>query len=529
MLSSCGHPGILKRVASLPIEPTVTVSNAVRTVGADAPTAAPPLPDDDQALLHNDLIAVMTRDIPSVAHMLDIIASRLAGPCGMRAASVFTLDPDDGTLRPEAARGDTADGDIKLAGRVFRLAAGAPPVRDADRTAVRLRIGGRTLGVLVLTGDTIAALRPEVAATIGLQLAATLQALAAERDHQAVAHANATIRGLFERGTAAATVEEAGRLLARATGEAFRTERAAVYLVGPDGRICYTAGVGAGERISDELVDNLIGRPAAESPVWRALTSGDGPMLVGDVARTDVSPGGVVNTMRLRSFLAMPLMSASGPVGMIICGDASGPRHWTGRDHALARQVAMEGTLIVDSARLRQAEQQHVAELTRQAYHDPLTALPNRTHLLERAEQEVAGARVTGGRLALLLLDLDGFKRINDTVGHHAGDALLQAVGRRLETSLRERDVVARLGGDEFAILLSRDPDPAAAAAAAERLHRRLCEPYEIDGREVRVGASIGVALFPADAGDMPALMRGADAAMYRAKRAGGGVRLSRA
>ena len=88
--------------------------------------------------------------------------------------------------------------------------------------------------------------------------------------------------------------------------------------------------------------------------------------------------------------------------------------------------------------------------------------------------------------------------------------------------------MVARLGGDEFAMLLTGDPDPASAAATAGRLHARLCEPYDIEGRSVRVGASIGAALFPADAEDMPALMRGADAAMYRAKRAGGGIRLAR-
>ncbi len=508
----------------------MTVGNDVRTFGAEAPTAAEPLPDDDQTLVHNDLVAVMTRDIPSVAHVLDIIAGRLGGPCGMRAASIFTLDPDDGSLTPGVTRGDAAGDDITLAGQVFRMPAGAPGVRDGTRTALRLRIGGRTLGVLVLTGHRIAALRPEVAATIGLHLATTLQALAAEQDHQYVAHTNATIRGLFEHGTSAATVEEAGRLLARATSAAFRTERAAVQLVGPDGRICYAAGVGVTEEISDGLNRNLTGRPAADSPVWRAMAGrGDGgPMLVDDVPHTEIRPGGFIETMGLRSFLAMPLMSASGPVGMVMCGDAGGTRRWTGRDRTLARQMAMEGALIVDSARLRQAERQHVAELTRQAYHDALTGLPNRTQLLWRAEQEVGTALASGGRLALLLLDLDGFKRVNDTAGHHAGDALLEAVGRRLGTGLRDRDVVARLGGDEFAILLAGDPDPASATAAAERLHARLCEPYEIEGREVRVGASIGVALYPADAADMPALMRSADAAMYRAKRAGGGVRPAR-
>jgi diguanylate cyclase (GGDEF)-like protein len=235
--------------------------------------------------------------------------------------------------------------------------------------------------------------------------------------------------------------------------------------------------------------------------------------------------GGFAQSMELRSFVAMPLMSATGPVGMVMCGDKSGTRHWTHQDRALARQIAIEGALIVDSARLRQAEAQHVAELTRQAYHDALTGLPNRSQLMLKAGQALAAGSRDGRRTALLLLDLDGFKGVNDTAGHHAGDALLQAVGGRLLDSVRDDDLVSRLGGDEFAVLLTRDPDEAAAAATAGRIHRRLLEPYLIEGLSLSIGASVGIALFPDDAGDVAALMRGADAAMYRAKRNGGGIR----
>ncbi|AGZ43731.1 sensor domain-containing diguanylate cyclase [Actinoplanes friuliensis] len=518
--------GILRRVASLPICHAVTVGNDVRTAGVVAPQSPPAVVWDDQIQLHIDLIDVMTRDIPSVAHVLSIIALRLAGPCGLRAASVFTLDPDDGSLTPDATHGDVAGDDITVAGRVFRAPAGAPPVVAGHRTAVRLRIGGRTLGVLVLTGSALAALRPYVAGTIALQLASTLQVLEADRHHQHVAHAATTIRRLFEEGTSAMSVEDAGRLLATATGEAFRTERAAVHLIGPDGRIRYATGVGMTERMSEELTRNLVGKVAADSPVWQAMLELEGPLLVGDVERTRIRAGGFVETLDLRSFIAMPLLSASGPAGMVMCGN-SGTRHWSGRDQALARQVAMEGALIVDSARLRQSERRHVTELTRQAYHDGLTGLPNRSQLLDRASQEVEIAMATGARLALLLLDLDGFKKINDTVGHHAGDLLLQAVGHRLQSVVRDHDVVARLGGDEFAVLLARNPDVRTASAIAARLHARLCDPYDIDGREIRIGASIGIALFPSDADDMTTLMRGADAAMYRAKREGGGVRIA--
>ncbi|MEV8504644.1 sensor domain-containing diguanylate cyclase [Actinoplanes sp. NPDC051475] len=501
----------------------MTLGSVVRTPGGDLATGALLPVLDEQAQLLADLVEVMTRDIPSLEHILSIVDRRLSVACGMTGATVFTLDPDDGSLRPAATRGTAAPDDLRLAGRVFRVSAGAPPVRVGDRMAVRLRIGGQTVGVLVLSGTELDRMRPEIAAGTALQVAATLQVLAAEVHRQYTAHATATIRKLFEEGATATSVEAAGQLLAKATGEAFRTERAAVHLVGPDGMIRHAVGVGLTDEMSEALRDNLVGRRADDSPVWQVMQKVDGPVLISDTTTTDVRTGGFVETMQLRSFLAMPLMSAAGPVGVVMCGD-SGVRNWSGRDHTLARQVAMEGALIVDGARMRQAEQQHMAELTRQAYHDALTGLPNRSHLLERAEQEVEAAMATGGRIGLLLLDLDGFKRVNDTVGHHAGDALLQAVGRRLQGALRDHDVVARLGGDEFAILLTRNPDAESAATIAGRIHARLSRPYDIEGRKISVGASIGIALFPSDADDMTTLMRGADAAMYRAKRGGGGV-----
>ena len=387
-----------------------------------------------------------------------------------------------------------------------------------------MRIGGQTLGVLVLTGDALDALLPEVAAAAALQLAATLQILAAEGQRQFTAHAVATIRRLVEEGTAAASAEDAGRLLARFTAEAFRTERAAVHLVDADGVIRHVIGIGLPDDLQAGLERRLVGRPAGESPLWRAVQQAGEPLLVDDTAGTAVRPGGLAESLGLRSMVAMPLMSTAGPAGLVVCGDPDVTRRWSGSDRGLARQLALEGTLLVDGARMRQTERQHVAELTRQAYHDALTGLANRSHLLDRAETEVAAASAAGERLALLLIDLDGFKSVNDTVGHHAGDALLQAVGRRLQRAVRHHDLVARLGGDEFAVLLTRDPDPEAAEAIARRLHERLCAPFTVDGTRVTVGASIGIAHFPDQAGDMGALMRGSDAAMYRAKRHGGGV-----
>jgi diguanylate cyclase (GGDEF)-like protein len=155
------------------------------------------------------------------------------------------------------------------------------------------------------------------------------------------------------------------------------------------------------------------------------------------------------------------------------------------------------------------------------AYHDALTGLPNRalfSKLLERALQE--GKRY-GRRLAVMFVDLDRFKNINDTLGHEAGDALLNDVAARLRASLRASDTVARLGGDEFVILVPEVDDEAGLAAVAEKLLAAIARPLACAGQEFRVTASVGVAVYPADGLDEPTLMKHADIAMYQAKEDG--------
>lgn len=160
--------------------------------------------------------------------------------------------------------------------------------------------------------------------------------------------------------------------------------------------------------------------------------------------------------------------------------------------------------------------------LTHQALHDALTDLPNRTLLRDRLQQAILAAERDGRPLALLLMDLNRFKDVNDTFGHHYGDALLQQLGASLHRVLRESDTVARLGGDEFAVLLPAT-DTVGASLAVGKILSVLERPFEIDGHVFDVGASIGVALYPEHGEDATALMRHADVAMYAAKRSGVG------
>ncbi|WP_232417768.1 GGDEF domain-containing response regulator [Methyloversatilis thermotolerans] len=157
------------------------------------------------------------------------------------------------------------------------------------------------------------------------------------------------------------------------------------------------------------------------------------------------------------------------------------------------------------------------------ASHDALTGLPNRALLLERLAQALKQAQRREARVALLFIDLDHFKEVNDEHGHAAGDQLLMEVARRLNGDLRAEDTVARLGGDEFVVLMPMlDADAAdSASQAAARIITRLGEPVALDGGNARIGASIGVALYPDDADNAARLLESADDAMYRAKRAG--------
>jgi diguanylate cyclase (GGDEF)-like protein len=153
------------------------------------------------------------------------------------------------------------------------------------------------------------------------------------------------------------------------------------------------------------------------------------------------------------------------------------------------------------------------------ALHDPLTGLPNRLLLADRLEQ--AGhraARRPGYRFAVLLLDLDGFKAVNDTLGHAAGDQLLIEVAVRLTGLLRRSDTAARLGGDEFVVLLDGITDPDGQQRVCDAVQAAITEPFLIDGHRVVVGLSIGVALSAEGSADPDRLLREADAAMYRAK-----------
>ncbi|WP_037928164.1 EAL domain-containing protein [Streptomyces sp. PCS3-D2] len=257
------------------------------------------------------------------------------------------------------------------------------------------------------------------------------------------------------------------------------------------------------------------------SPAAAGVYGREAEELVGTELATLIHPddlGRVVH--EVRRFLAAP--PAEEPTTRIECRFKSGGGEWLNVESTVNRH---QGGLILNSRdvteRVRlQAQLQHSAE------HDPLTDLPNRALFTRRVHQALTGRRAGDHSTAVLFIDLDGFKAVNDTIGHQAGDELLIEAARRLQDSVRAGDTAARLGGDEFAALIQGDGSRDRSAREyqvreiADRLRTRLSQPYRIGGSDVRVAASIGVAF--ADPGITPSdLMRNADLAMYRAKAGG--------
>lgn len=185
--------------------------------------------------------------------------------------------------------------------------------------------------------------------------------------------------------------------------------------------------------------------------------------------------------------------------------------------------------VIQDVTQLKQAEE----EIRLLAFYDSLTGLANRSLFLDRLEQAIASASRTGQKFALLFLDLDQFKLINDTLGHHIGDLLLKQVAARLKSNIRSCDtatmlgmdppesIIARLGGDEFTVLLSNIREPEAAAKVATRLIREVADTYHLEGHDVEMTTSIGISVYPDDGTESHSLLKNADSAMYHAKNNG--------
>jgi two-component system, cell cycle response regulator len=216
----------------------------------------------------------------------------------------------------------------------------------------------------------------------------------------------------------------------------------------------------------------------------------------------------------------LPVLAVTAQPGHKLRALQSGAKDFISKPFDLA-EVLMRVYNMLEVRLLHQATRTHEKVLKALALTDPLTGLANRRLLAERLSMAIVHARRNNSTMALVYLDLDGFKQINNTLGHGAGDELLKMVAARLTATVREEDTVARLGGDEFVILLWQISSPDDAPTVALKVIQAVTQPYVLDDLTVRVTTSAGVGVFPIHGEDADTLMNCADQAMYEAKRAG--------
>jgi len=334
----------------------------------------------------------------------------------------------------------------------------------------------------------------------------------AERELQRAVAQQAVVAKLGERAIQDGDPEALMRAATSLIGEIEGVHSACVWVLGRDGRrLNLRAGleeevVGAGRRVS----------AARDSHVGAALESGV-PAVVSDWAgeeRFTMPP--VLRVFGSASSLAVTIDGKDHPFGVLDVHSTEAGR-LSPKDIPFVQAAA---NVLADAIERHSADQ----ALRHRVLHDALTGLPNRLSFIDALNASLKRALVSGSPVGILFLDLDHFKLINDSLGHHAGDALLRAVAPRLRDHLRPGDVVSRFSGDEFGVLIDRLADEGEAVAIADRVAAAFAQPFSLDGVDHFVSASIGIAVArPADLGaaDAELLIRDADAAMYRAKEKG--------
>jgi diguanylate cyclase (GGDEF)-like protein len=268
--------------------------------------------------------------------------------------------------------------------------------------------------------------------------------------------------------------------------------------------------------------DVVAERVETGSALVEALEKQTWDLAIADYAMPRFSGTAALELLRERD-PDMPFIFVSGTIGddAAVTAIKAGAQDYIMKGNLKRLIPAIERELRETGARRqRKLAQQRLAHL---AYRDTLTDLPNRALLYDRLQQSVLAAHRSSNPLTLLVMDLDGFKVVNDTMGHHAGDRLLQLVGSRLRATLREADTVARLGGDEFALILP-STDVAGALLAARKVLQELSLPFVVEGRSLAVHASIGIARFPDHGWTAEMLLQKANVAMYLAKADASGV-----
>jgi diguanylate cyclase (GGDEF)-like protein len=343
--------------------------------------------------------------------------------------------------------------------------------------------------------------------------------LAAYRAYAALANRHLSLERLYRFTQAVSSSPEVDEIHRNVLAEAralLHAERAEISFVASDGGEVAHVRLGAIGRLGRSS------EPPTPADQWllSCVVGDEAPLLITRGTK-DAAERRWLEAQVAREAVAVPLRGGAGVLGVLVVTDRLGDvSSFDADDVLLLETVASHASVALQNGEL-------MDRLRHEALHDALTGLPNRAALqrqMTAALEEVADGRSPGA--AVMILDLDRFKEVNDTLGHQQGDLLLVEVGTRLRTAVGPAGFVARLGGDEFAILLSDTDDEDRAVHVGRRLLRSLEQPVSLDGLEVEVGGSLGLAMAPTHATDPAALLKRADMAMYDAKASTGGLRL---
>ena len=418
--------------------------------------------------------------------------------------------------RREAVIGETFKSLLSVGSRLFHETRHLPVLRlegRADEVALSLTCADGTSGPTLV--NSVIATGPDGRQEIRIAVFDSTRRRDYEREllasRRAAESSEARVRVLQQASSdfaAAATEQGLADALAGTVRSAVDATAAAVFRIDSRGELVLAAGTNP---LQDLLPADAL-RPESEAVRRGQIVTVSDTTEPADHDFPDLAPS--LRSARLETVTAVPVFDNGSLLGVILYSFA---RHRAFDDNAVELTNALTRQAAQVLARIRLQDQ-----LTHLALHDQLTGLSNRKLLQERLSQSLATSRRTGRPVSVLFLDLDGFKTINDTNGHSAGDAVLQRIAERLRTSVRQEDTIGRYGGDEFVVLCD-DADEAAATVVAERIQKAVSVPVpDADGHPLT--ASIGIAVIGPNArtgASANLILRTADAAMYTSKNAG--------
>lgn len=318
--------------------------------------------------------------------------------------------------------------------------------------------------------------------------------------------------------TLTTTVPETGILQAgiQALADLIQVKYGAIGILDDQGNIIQFVYTGMDKDTAEQLMHPPMGSGLLGVVIQRNVV-----LRLDNMANDPRSKGFPIGHPHMTSLLAVPISNSNRVYGRIYLCDKFDQHEFSDEDEALAISFANALSHTLDTAKRMNELESYQSHLRHTAYHDPLTNLPNRALLCDRIGQVLCHALRNQTQAAILYCDLDGFKDINDSMGHQAGDQVLRSMSVRLLSCIRGNDTVARIGGDEFVLVLPEIESIEHVNIVAQKVLDAISEPTPIDGRVIPLSGSIGIAIFPFDGNTSDQLMKHADIAMYKAKKSG--------